>query len=177
MRYIAFLLFGGAAWGQTADSNSRVLEALLSEVQQLRMAIERSTLLGARTQIAMTKLQMQETRVSQLSRELTSLRDEAANAEAEKTRAAELLKRAEESRGYPEFNSSKAAAEDLESRIRQIKLAIEEAGAKQTRVAAREGEIASQYQAAQAEANDSRSRIAEMERALDQAIQQLVKPR
>ena len=174
MRYLPLLLLAAGAWGQTADSDSRTLQTLLTEVQQLRMAIERSTLLGARTQLTISKLQMQEARASQLSRELAGLRDDVPNIAAEKARIQEELKRAEEARTSPQFSSPDSRA-DLESRIRQMKLAIEEASAKEARRTAREGELAAQFQAAQAEATDSRNRISEMERALDAAIQQLLK--
>jgi chromosome segregation ATPase len=176
MRYLTLLLLTAAAWGQAADSDARVLQSLLTEVQQLRVAIERSTLLGTRTQIAISKLQMQETRAAQLSRELDNLRDEGPSLSMEKARLSERLKQAEEARTSPQFNSSESRGE-LESQIRQMKLTIEEFGAKETRRSAREGELAGQAQAAQAEVADSRSRIAEMERALDAAIQQLLKPR
>ena len=158
------------------ESDSRVLQSLLTEVQQLRLAIERSTLLGTRTQIAISKLQMQETRASQFSRELANLREEAPGLAMDKARLSDRLKQVEDSRTSLQFNSPDSRA-DLEGQIRQIKIAIEEAAAKETRRRARESEITIQYQAAQSEVADSRSRIAEMERALDAAIQQLTKPR
>ena len=92
----------------------------------------------------------------------------------EKARISEDLKRAEEARTSPQFASPDAHS-DLESRTRQMKLAIEDAAAKEARRNVREGELAAQFQAAQAEVADSRNRIAEMERALDVAIQQLLK--
>jgi hypothetical protein len=175
MRYLTLLLLTSAAWAQTADSDSRVLQSLLTEVQQLRIAIERSTLLGTRTQLAISKLQMQETRASQLERELVSVREESSSIASEKARLSDSLKQAEEARTSPQFSSPESRS-DLESRIRQMKLAIDDYTARETRRAAREGELASQAQAAQSEVADSRSRIAEMERALDIALQQLLKP-
>jgi chromosome segregation ATPase len=174
MRYLTLIFLAAAAWGQTADPDPRVLQSLLTEVQQLRLAIERSTLLGARTQLAVSKLQMQETRAAQLSRDLANLRDAAGDLAIEKVRNAERLKAAEESRNSPQFSTPEMRNE-LESQIKQLKLNIEEFGGKESRRAAREGELAVQAQAAQAEVADSRSRIAEMERALDAAIQQLLK--
>ena len=84
MRYLPLLFLTAAAWAQTTDSDPRVLQSLLTEVQQLRVAIERSTLLGTRTQLVISKLQMQETRASQLSRELANLREEGPNIATEK---------------------------------------------------------------------------------------------
>src|SRR5690349_11206536 len=47
---------------QPAETDQRVLQTLLSEVRQLRAAIERSTLLGVRTQLAISQLQLQESK-------------------------------------------------------------------------------------------------------------------
>jgi len=176
MRYLSLLFLTAAAWGQSADADPKILQTLLTEVQQLRIAIERSTLLGTRTQLAVSKLQMQETRVSQLSRELANLRDEGPNLTAEEARLKDRVKQAEEARPSPQFSSPESRSE-LESQIRQLKFSLEEVASKETRRSAREGEIMAQLQAAQAEVFDSRNRITEMERALDAAIQQLLKPR
>src|SRR3954453_17807889 len=105
MRYLPLFFLTAAAWGQAADSDSHLLQSLLSEVQQLRLAIERSTLLGTRTQLAISKLQMQESGGSQLSREAANLREEAGQLSGEKARLSERLKQAEESRTSPEFSS------------------------------------------------------------------------
>ena len=41
---------------QPAESGDKVTQALISEIQQLRLAIERSTLLNARTQLAISQM-------------------------------------------------------------------------------------------------------------------------
>jgi hypothetical protein len=67
MRHLGILLLAAcpaALLAQTPDADQRVLQTLLSEVQQLRIAIERQTLLGTRTQIAISQLQLQESRVA-----------------------------------------------------------------------------------------------------------------
>src|SRR5689334_6054046 len=79
MRHIGFLLIACplAVMAQT-NGESPVLQSLLTEVQQLRMAIERSTLLGARTQLAISNLQLQEARTTRLSAEHGAAREMAA---------------------------------------------------------------------------------------------------
>ena len=57
------------------EPDQRITQTLISEIQQLRLAIERSTLLTARTQLATSQLQLQETAVARLtSQQLTSPR-------------------------------------------------------------------------------------------------------
>src|SRR5580765_5510619 len=74
MRPLALIIFFAAcASAQAPDP----IQTLLGEVQQLRLAIERSTLLGARTQIALQRIQLQEQRTRQLAQEANGLRAQA----------------------------------------------------------------------------------------------------
>ena len=179
MRYIRIFLLAAcpiALFAQQAETDQRVLQALLSEVQQLRVAIERSTLLGARTQLAISQLQLQEGKTERLSRELQSLRDGNSQLTSHKERLSQGIKEFEARRTLPAFSTPQAQTE-VENTIKQFKFELEELVANEQRKAAREGELASQLQAAQREVQDSRNRIAEMERTLDAAIQQMSKPR
>ena len=87
MRYIGIFLLAACPitlFAQPAETDQRVLQTLLTEVQQLRVAIERSTLLGARTQLAISQLQLQESKTERLSREFQALRDGASQFEIRK---------------------------------------------------------------------------------------------
>ena len=76
MRYLLFFLpFVLAA--QSAESDQRVTQTLISEIRELRQAIERSTLLNARTQLAISQLQLQETAVVRLTSQLNEVRAQA----------------------------------------------------------------------------------------------------
>ena len=170
MRYLAALLFCSMAFAQNAEPDQKIQQTLISEIQQLRLAIERSTLLGARTQLAISQLQLQETSISHLTQQLNDLRMSAPSIARRRTEAEQQLKRLEElPPGKPEYEQVKEA-------IPHLKLEIEEATATEQQRSAREGELASQLQAAQNRIADSRNRIEEMERALDAAIQQILKP-
>jgi hypothetical protein len=148
----------------------RVQQALISEIQQLRMAIERSTLLGARTQLAVSQLQLQETAVARITQQLNDARMSAPSIAHRRAQAEAELKRIEEiPPGKPEY-------EQLRQAVTHLKLELEEATVTEQQRAARESDLANQLQAAQNQIADSRNRIAEMERALDAAIQQMLKP-
>ena len=77
MRYLRFLAVPFVLAAQSAESDQRVTQTLISEIQQLRLAIERSTLLNARTQLAISQLQMQETAVARLTAQLDEVRAQA----------------------------------------------------------------------------------------------------
>src|SRR5690348_2691789 len=93
MRFLSILaLFTVPVFAQKAENDPAVLQALLTEVQQLRLAIERSTLLGARTQLALSRLQIQEQTATRLGQQLNDARRQANNASAERTRMADALR-------------------------------------------------------------------------------------
>jgi hypothetical protein len=62
--------------GAESAPESPALSSLMTEVHELRLAIERSTLLGARTQIAIQRLQTQEARVTSSAKALEDARKE-----------------------------------------------------------------------------------------------------
>ena len=165
-----------ALFAQPAETDPRVLQTLLSEVQQLRVAIERSTLLGVRTQLAISQLQLQESKTERLSRELQALRESASHFESRKAQITQAIQEFEAKRSMP-GSSSPQAQNEVESNLKHFKVELDELVVNQQRSSAREGELTSQLQAAQRDVQDSRNRIAEMERTLDTAIQQMLKPR
>jgi hypothetical protein len=172
---LLFATLGFTLFAQSAAPDARTLETLLSEVRELRLAIERSSLLGARAQLAIGELQLQESAVARVSQQLNEARGMAVGSAGHVAQLTERVKHLEESRTSPEW-VPQAKHDELESLIRQTKLELEEANAVEQQRAAREADLANQLQAAQNQVADSRSRIAEMERALDAALQQMLKP-
>jgi chromosome segregation ATPase len=173
MRCLAILVLPFALAAQSGD-NGKVTEALISEIQQLRLAIERSTLLNARTQLAISQFQLQETTVARLTSQLTEVRTQGPGLNGHRTRLTDQIQQFEQQRLTPEYSSASKKAE-LDAQIRQFKSELEQANAMEVSRSAREGELTSALQAAQAQIAASRARIDEMERALDAAIQQLLK--
>jgi hypothetical protein len=176
MRHLGVLLLAAcpaAIFAQTPETDQRVLQTLLTEVQQLRMAIERQTLLGTRTQIAISQLQLQESRAAAAAKELSTVREEAAHAKEQKTNWTAGLKDLEQKRnlGAP----TPQVQEATEGQIKDLKMMLEMSAGRAERISVREGELTAQFQAAQRDLQDSRNRIAEMEKALDAAIQQMLK--
>ena len=166
MRYLVLFALPLALSGQTADSD-RVTQALISEIQQLRLAIERSTLLNARTQISLSHIQLQETVAARVKQQLDEVRAQAPGSNGHK---AMLAARLDDTQRHPI-----TPADMWEAKIKELKVELEQATAQEAVRAARESDLAVQLQLAQSQITDARSRIAEMERALDAAIQQLLK--
>jgi hypothetical protein len=173
MRYLAFLAVPFVLAAQTAEPDNRITQTLISEIQQLRLAIERSTLLNARTQLAISQLQLQDATVARLAAQYDEAHSKSLSLAGQRTALTEKIAELQERRSAPELTPK--VRDDLDASLKNIKFELEQFATLQPQHAAREGELAGQLQAAQNQAADSRSRIAEMERALDTAIQQLLK--
>src|SRR5216684_8460627 len=63
-----------AARAQAPASDVQTLQALLTEVHQLRLALERSTQIAPRIQIAVERLKLQQEQVARTAQQLDELR-------------------------------------------------------------------------------------------------------
>ena len=163
MRYLRLLplvFFPTLLLSQTADSDRSTLETLLKEVRELRLALKRSTLLTARTQIAVSIMQIQERRASKAAQDLDNMRKEILDLQ---------VKRLDE---HLSSVTNPNEHQDFEGLIRQAKLESEQLAAKEQDRRAKEAELSSQVQNEQSQLADLRARLGDMQRALDQAIQQ-----
>jgi hypothetical protein len=172
VRFLLFLSLPFVLAAQSPASDQQVTQALLSEIRELRLAIERSTLLNARTQLAISQLQLQETSIARLMSQLNDVRSQAAATSGVAKRFADAVADLEQRRTTATDPKVRLQAED---ELKHMKFQVEQTTAMETARVAREGELAMQLQQAQNQIADSRARIAEMERALDAAIQQLLK--
>lgn len=171
MRYFVTLLFLCAPLAaQTSDSDRQTLQSLLTEVQQLRQAIERSTLLGTRTQIAMERLQVEDARVSRAAQELEKARKEVSDVQFEQTRIANRIKQMEEELTRTQDANHRA---DIENGIKGSKLELEQLAAMEGQKRAREAELTSEVQTGRGRLTELEGRITDMERAIDAVVRQL----
>lgn len=154
---------------QSSQSQPASLAALMDEVHQLRLAIEQSTLINARTQIAMERIRTQEARTAQAGQKLTDIRQE--------------LGHYREMRSH--FSSEQKAHEDelsqttnpeqrnkLEIRIRDLKRQLEE-GSGEAELRGREGELISRMQAEQDLLTQFQSEMAQLVGSLNQTAQKI----
>jgi predicted nucleic acid-binding Zn-ribbon protein len=147
---------------------------LLVEVQQLRAAIERSTLLGTRTQIAMQRIQMQETRTTRLSQELDRVRREVTDLDRVKTETVLHLRAMEAQLSQATDPNGRLR---LEEEVKRIKLRLEQLAAQEPQTRAREADLANQVQTEQSRLTELQDRVNALERTLDTAIGQLTSQR
>jgi len=85
---LSHLLFSAACFGQTTPGDSQTLQALLSEVRQLRQDLQTTTIAGQRAQILIYRLQGQEAAVARASQRLDEAREKLARIQDERKHVA-----------------------------------------------------------------------------------------
>jgi chromosome segregation ATPase len=134
------------------DGDSPVSQKLLLEVQQLRLAIERFTLWTARTQLAVTRLQIEGAAATRMSQQLNDLRQQGIDLSHRRDQDAARLKEWE---GRASSMATPDQRREIESLTKTVELELEELTAREQDRSARKSELASQFQAAQKQLAES----------------------
>jgi len=131
--------------------SDQTLKQLLTEVRELRLAVQRATASNTRFQMLMERVRVQQAHVDALSRQLDNLNSQAAEMKAEKPQMEQQIKDAEELLDRtPEPN----AHADLESRIKGGKANLVRLAQEDERLHNRATALDVELQAAQAKLND-----------------------
>jgi hypothetical protein len=163
---IGFLLIAGLAFGQTPEKAPDTLQALLTEVRQLRQDIEAMTAASQRVQIALYALQIQDAAVGRATQRLEGVRNKCADAETNKQHTAGEIQRLETS-----FAASMLADNDakaVKERLAEMKFALEMQTAEAQHCQAAEAEHTSEVRNEQAKLRELQDRITRLDKALEQ---------
>lgn len=147
--------------------------ALMNEVHELRLAIERSTLLGARTQIAIQRLQSQSDRVEQAEKKYNNARGAIEHYHQVKRDMVYVIRDEE---AQMRATSDPTARREIETRIATMKQQMADTSG-EAPLRAKEADAMIQFQNEQAALARVQSDISNMESLLDRAIQQLTQTR
>src|SRR5439155_22027285 len=85
---LTFSIIPVAALGQTTPRDSQTLEAILSEIRQLRHELQTSNAMAARAQIALYRLQREDEAVAHAMQRLDDARSKSERLESEKNNKA-----------------------------------------------------------------------------------------
>jgi hypothetical protein len=151
------------ASAQTANPDAPTIQALLIEVRQLRLALEKSALLGPRMQIAMQRVQLQEQKIARLSEQLDEVKKEAGRDASHRAQVAAQLGATEQQLSGQTDAARRRILEDQAARLRTE---ASDTMAQQLS-SAREGEIATALQNERAVLNELNGKLNSMEQALD----------
>ena len=157
--------FAGAAAAQT--NTSQTLAALLAEVRQLRVAVERAMSIGPRVQLLLQRVQIQETKVTRLSRDLQDIRNQITDVTNEASTSDKSLEEFAE-RAKEEQNP--ALRQALDERLRATKSQIEALKAREQQWRVRASEIASELQVEQSKLDVLEAQLDRLEKQLEAAL-------
>src|SRR5712692_9571580 len=165
MKRIFLLLgFGFSAMAQNGSSDPQTLQTLLTEVHQLRLALERSTQIAPRIQIAVERLKLQQEQVARVARQLDDLRREL---DRNRESQPKIQQRLEQVSSAAAETADPQQRKDFDVVVKEVKLQSEQAEKSLQQLQVREGELASQLQSEQARLTELNDRLDQMERALN----------
>lgn len=153
---------------RTAETSRTVdgptIQALLAEVQQLRLALERFTLIGPRMQLTLQRAQWQEDRHSRLSRQLEDVRKQLGESSAQEAMGTTGLKELEGRIGQEQ---NPLLRKQMEEEYKAIKIRLEQNNVLVQQYRGREIELANALQKEQDKLNDFNEQLNSLERILE----------
>jgi chromosome segregation ATPase len=156
------VLLAAALFAQNPNQTD-TMQALLSEVRQLRQAIEGMTGASQRVQIALYALQMQDAAVARVTQRFDTAHGKCVALEEHRKALTTQLRNIESSRSQIQGEEAKHADEMLT----QFRSGLELAAAEATSCLASEAEVAGQLRAEQAKLTELQDRIARLDKALE----------
>ena len=151
-------LFPAGAQAQTPD----VLGELLKEVRGLRLAMERAATVGARIQLLVARVQMQEQRISELSRRAVTVREELSKIDSDTATITSMVKRFE----APVANMPAEDRAALESQMEMFKLQLANGEKRRQELLNEEAMLSQQMSADQGRWSDVNNQLDQLERSL-----------
>ena len=129
----------------------QTLKQLLTEVRELRLAIQRATVSNTRFQVLIERVRVQQAHVDALSRQLENVHSQAAEMKAAKPQMEQQIKNAED---LLDRTPDPNAHADLESQIKGSKANLAGLAQEDERLRTRETALDTELQAAQAKLNE-----------------------
>lgn len=129
----------------------QTLKQLLTEVRELRLAVQRATVSNTRFQMLIERVRVQQVHVDALSRQLENLHSQAAEMKALKPQMEQQIKDAED---LLDRTPDPNAHAELESRIKVVKANLARLAQEDERVRNRETALDTELQGAQAKLNE-----------------------
>jgi chromosome segregation ATPase len=167
---IAIAMSGSLA--QTRNSTTatpdtdQTLKQLLTEVHELRMALQRASFSSGRFQMLIERLRVEQAHADSLARDLESVRSQLSELQALKPRIEQQIKDSEDSLDRITDPNSHA---DLESRIKNMKVERARFDPEEERLHGRETNLDNELQSSQA-------KISELNGQLDALMNELKSP-
>ena len=164
---LGLLLISPDCFGQSTPGDSQTLQALLSEVRQLRQDLQTTTIAGQRAQILIYRLQGQEAAVARASQRLDEARDKLARIQDERKHVAADVKQQEDFTSNLENPATQR--KELEGVVARSKARLESLENQEQQLQAREIDAEQQLRAEEVRLSDLRDQLERLDKALENA--------
>jgi hypothetical protein len=159
---LAAITMTAPASAQTANPDTATMRALLAEVRQLRLALEKSILLGPKMQLMLQRVQMQDQRVARVSQQLDDVRKQISAEAAQQTKVSESLTQVEQEIAVEGDAEHRKQLEDMRGALKKIL-----AAGPDQQLRARESEVSNALQTEQAVLNELNEKLDVIERQFE----------
>jgi DNA repair exonuclease SbcCD ATPase subunit len=163
---LAVLLAAPAAFGQTSSTDSQTLQALLSEVRQLRQELETYSATTQRTQILFFRLQSQQAATARASGRADDARTKLSETQTARNKAETEAKGVHDSL---EHTDNPVERKNLEDMAAYYKHRLGELADEEQQRQSKQIETEDQLRLEQAKLSDLQARLDELERALQKS--------
>jgi chromosome segregation ATPase len=153
---------------RTAESprneEREILKALLEEVRQLRLELQRTNAFSQRLLVTLERIRLQQTRVDSLTRSLQTVRSQLAEMRDTRTRIEGEIKESEERMS---LGSDPDTRSILESQIKEMKNRLTALTREEEQARRREADLNTELDASRARLNDLNNQLDTMMRQLE----------
>ncbi len=165
---VSLLLFSAACFGQTSQTDSQTLLALLSEVRQLRQDMRVTIIAAQRAQVLIYRLQAQEADVARESQRLDEAREKLGRTQDRRKHETAELKMVEDFIANTE-NSATQRKQWEDNRPPELKAELESLASDEQQNQSREIEAKQQLRAEEVRLNDLREQLDRLDKTLENA--------
>ena len=159
-----FLLLSVSSLAQSTPTESQGMQALVTEVRQLRKDLQTSNAYALKAQILLYRLQVQEATVARVSQHLNDLRSQLAQTQGHRRDIAAFLKQQED---LDKTELSPADRKQVQWEISAKKSELESVAAEEQQRQTAEMEANEQLRAEQAKLSGLEERVDRLEKELD----------
>lgn len=163
---VGLLLVAPTTFAQELSTDSQTLQALLSEVRQLRQQLQTLSAASQRTQILFFRIQTQQALVERASQRAEDARNKFAEIQNERRKAEVNAKAAQESLEHPDPGVDRKA---LENEAAFYKQRLEELPGEEQQRQAKLSEAEEQLRVEQTKLDDLQARLDQLDKTLQKA--------
>ena len=147
----------------STDEDRQVLQALLEEMRQLRLAIQRTQVVSQRIQVTLERIRLQQAHVDSLARSLESVRSRLVEIRSARPRMEDQIRDMEESMNQVDANRRA----EMETQIKEGKGRLSILAREEEQIRQREAQLSADLQFAQAKLSDLDNQLDNMMHELE----------